>query len=599
MGGVMAGHHPQGTMSIALPEALSVHGASAGEQGNVMNCQSCHTPHGSAFDNLNVADPQTNDLCLPCHQELSPGRWTADSPGHHNTAKPIANPDHAEAIRNMGCRIGHDNQMICASCHQMHNANADHHLLGATLTDSQICIECHEQPAAMLNTAHDLRGSECDQPNLLGQTPTEAGPCSSCHAAHQQAREPFVQPGDPTGTCTTCHAEDRCAGKVSQTGISHPNTAASTCQSCHKPHDNMHEPFLQKRHDELCASCHAKQHSHLGGAHDFADRPDLTNAHGYHPERTGLCGFCHGIHNANGPSLWVATETPPKHPNDYCLSCHQAGGMAASHPTPPLLHPSGQATAGSPLNKNAKLPRYNEQLAHADEGMIACGTCHAVHGDSEQSPALIRNVAGADSLQMCLQCHESAKSIQTSLHAPEFIGRHAEVMSDHGSTEYCAPCHQVHHPDRTAEASKLENEPDAVARMWFAPTGDPKLPADLRQCLGCHSASGGAKQVNVVTHPAIPMQNIVEPSDPGYMPLADEKGTLGSGGRVTCRTCHLPHGRSFDNNKKAGEKETTPVRLRAKKPMIRRYADNSLCVNCHGAEGLHLYLYYHYPEKRR
>ena len=118
----------------------------------------------------------------------------------------------------------------------------------------------------------------------------------------------------------------------------------------------------------------------------------------------------------------------------------------------------------------------------------------------------------------------------------------------------------------------------------------------MRVCLGCHGQWGKATQVKVTVHPTVPMRNAAAPGAPGFLPLADEKGTLGPEGRITCRTCHTPHGRLPG----AGMPVVDPAKVTDEElhdlaTLLRPYSAPNLCTGCHGFQGMSYYLYYHFP----
>jgi len=136
--------------------------------------------------------------------------------------------------------------------------------------------------------------------------------------------------------------------------------------------------------------------------------------------------------------------------------------------------------------------------------------------------------------------------------------------------------------------------------MWAAPTAEVSLPADTEKCLGCHSQAGGAKSITPTVHPPVALQNVELNAVPASLPLFDQQGKPDANGQITCRTCHIPHGRTFDSNPLEQLGAELPIReLTARRPMIRPYAAPNLCSTCHGLDGLRLYLYYHDPLKRR
>jgi predicted CXXCH cytochrome family protein len=602
-------NHPFVGMPQTVQADLNEQDVSAGPQGKVI-CQSCHTPHGSTFNNLLVADPRQNRLCLDCHEELQPELWKETPSYNHHRDQSLTDATFRKAIRNMGRYVGKNNTLACLSCHQMHEARTERHILADTLEGSRLCLRCHPDQSVVLETGHDLRKNNPEIPNLMGRTPVTDGPCSACHGAHQEALAAYPQPDDPQGDCRTCHAEGRGAGYATFESNDHPYRLTSNdipagvdmplfeplkektggrvlgCQSCHQPHDNEHDWFLQQKHDALCSQCHSEHAESLAGAHDFTGHPGLKNADDYTAAEVGECGFCHTMHDAYGPVLWAANKTEAELPSDLCRSCHQAGGMAEDYPTHDLRHPNGPNTQKAVVEMASSLPLYNRNAHHDPNGFMTCSTCHQSHGDSTETMDLLYESHPQNTVAICLSCHKEVHTIRGSLHREDFLQNMQSPHDDLQSTAFCAPCHVTH----------VRPEMEAVG-MWAAPIADQQYPQTMRKCLGCHGPAGSAKQVNVTYHPPVAMNNTRSPSSSGYMPLADEQGRFGSQGEITCQTCHLPHGRELQETK-SGAERVSSSELQSLKPMIRAYQPPNLCSSCHGFAGLQLYLYYHKPQER-
>lgn len=609
-GGPAAGAHPVGGMPWAIPAELIEAGARQGPNPRELTCRVCHRAHGSRQDHLLVLGAGGGELCLSCHAKLRPGLWRTDAAREHPQTPPLSNDVQRQAITAMGTRIGTNDTLTCLSCHKIHHGVTDRYLLADTLTDSRLCIRCHPERQQMANSAHDLRHSAPTERNRLGQTPAQSGPCGACHSFHQYARRPDPQPADVAGTCATCHQAGRCAEKVTGLPFGHPlemsadrasskrlftlsNTqpAASrrlVCVSCHDPHLTNHGYFLVDQSDRICGECHQSHTARLAGHHDFVSRPDLRNARDRGPAQTGKCGFCHGIHGTTGPLLWSATARQPEKPDEMCLACHASEPHALAKAAPALQHPSGPSTAGKVTSTDSSYPLYDDRCRQSSDGFVSCASCHDVHGDSHADSALVRGEGEHKSPAACLTCHPNVGPIESTMHSQEFMQRHLIAANDSCSARFCAPCHAVHR----GASDLLATGQSGGVFDWPSP--------DMRFCLRCHGTGGHATLVRVTLHPAIPMRNAAASDQPGFLPLADDHGRLGEEGRVTCQTCHLPHGRPPSAGLPAIDASTTRDEgYRGLKALLRPYAVPNLCSSCHGSEGLSNFLYYHHPEKRR
>jgi len=600
------GTHPIGGLPWPVPEKLLAAGARVGPAAGQLVCQTCHTAHGPPETHHLVLGTESSQLCLTCHEKLRPGLWEPGAPREHPVNPPLQTEAQFRAIKEMGTRVGAENRLICLSCHKVHHGLAGRYMLAAPLKDSRLCLLCHPGRESLFGTAHDLRTSAPAARNLLGQTPAESGPCGACHSFHEFSRRPAPTKLDPTGLCATCHRAGQCAERQSGLPFSHPDGVAPenvppgaalelyprlddptkrglACLTCHDPHETRHPHFLRMEPSALCAQCHPAQNVPAGGKHDFTSRLQLKNGRDRTAAQSGTCGFCHAVHNANGPMMWVATPQKPATPAALCTECHREDGPAAAHAGGRLLHPDGPPTADRLRALKAELPLFAENGERSRQGFLACGTCHDPHAGPGGPPGMLRTGAAPAANSVCVNCHPRTEYLQVSLHKPSLLGAYP------GADRVCGPCHAVHARPGVHTTG-----------MWAGPLGPSTEVAVMRRCTGCHSAGGGAPVIEWAEHPSVPLQNLVPPANPSFMPLVNEKGEAGSQGRIVCITCHLPHGRSPAAVLPGGAPEAIDLPdLRAVMPMLRPYVAPTLCDQCHGFDGLRRFLYYHYPEKRR
>jgi predicted CXXCH cytochrome family protein len=585
------GTHPIGGMPWSVPDELVAAGAEVGPDPKRLTCQTCHTPHGSREEHLLVMGTESNQLCLTCHKKLRPGLWRPELAREHPQNPTLSSQAQRDAIRDMGTKTGPGETLICLSCHKLHHGQAGRSMLADVQTESQLCLRCHPGRYDVVGTSHDLRISAPEERNRLGRSPQQSGPCGACHSFHHFARRPDPKPHDRTGLCTSCHQEGRCAGQATGLPFAHPSklptdalpdslelplfssddedaTKTLVCLTCHDPHKTRHDHFLRDKPDAVCASCHGEHTTSLGGGHDFVSRhPELRNGRNEPASETGNCGFCHGVHGGDDRALWVATETPPKQSDDLCLQCHREEGLASSTVAGALLHPT--------------------DLPTLDEAMT-CMTCHDPHGGAGGEPSMLRTGGHPSPDTLCANCHDQVDTVTLSMHRPEVLEAHAHKTKVAWSATMCAPCHAVHARPGVKNVG-----------AWTGPLGPDTVPADARLCMGCHGPNGGATTVAPVDHPAVALHNVVPTDSAGYLPLIDDKGLHDSSGKISCSTCHLPHGRSHDDPtpRTNGEKGRADL-LQARKPMLRPYIAPNLCTSCHGFDGLRRFLYFHDPSKR-
>jgi len=112
----------------------------------LMECSSCHNPHGGTNEHLIDAD-SVNDLCLSCHQEKrGPFLWE-HSPVHED----------------------------CLTCHTAHGSNHPGLLVARTV---QLCQSCHLQ-----GRHQSVAGTETAMWNINRQ-------CLNCHPAIHGSNHP-------------------------------------------------------------------------------------------------------------------------------------------------------------------------------------------------------------------------------------------------------------------------------------------------------------------------------------------------------------------------------------------------------------------------
>jgi len=409
------GTHPMGGMPWPVPASLVAAGARVGPDERRLICQTCHTPHGAREDHLLVMPTQSSQLCLTCHKKLRPTMWQMAMLREHPQNPPLATDAQRQAIKEMGTKTGPGETLVCLSCHKLHRGQAGRAMLADTLHDSRLCLRCHPERKSLFGSVHDLRTTAPEERNRLGQTPEQSGPCGACHSFHQFARRPDPRPEDPTGLCLSCHEPGEPGEKAPGLPFNHPVELAVSklppespdlelfpdeqhdskkriaCLTCHDPHETQRPHFLRADPDEVCAKCHPGKAATLAGAHDFTQRPELTNGRGQTAAQTGKCGFCHAVHGpAVGPMMWVATKTAPKDPDDLCVQCHRPGGLAAAKPVSKFRHPTGPDAQMVGGTGDAAVPLFTADLRRAEEGFVACASCHDPHGDSTASAGLFR-----------------------------------------------------------------------------------------------------------------------------------------------------------------------------------------------------------------
>ena len=309
-----------------------------------VNCHECH--HATVIEDamllirFALARPDDVDkhavvrdeACTNCHESEN-ARWVqvAATAGHEV---------HAEQ-ENIACTKCHGVTVhrftppgtICVLCHE------DKHIEVSGMADMH-CTACHEYLAVEDQQIIPGQGEHTLLPTREGCLEchlalTEIGvtwpedapmqfPCGDCHQPHEQAELKV--------DCVSCHAGIPAQGL--HAGVVH---AASTCQTCHQPHQ------WQMEARETCLTCHADRTEHNTGTacalcHSFSG-PAVTNAHpgttptpqaGETPEPTGPPAVPHTLEGRSECTMCHAEGGLVPFPVDHagrtsetCLACHE------------------------------------------------------------------------------------------------------------------------------------------------------------------------------------------------------------------------------------------------------------------------------------
>lgn len=645
--GVGFGTHPTGGMPWPVPDALIAAGAKAAPNSREITCQVCHTPHGSSTDHLLVMGVTSNELCVTCHGMMRPGMFREGGHAEHPLS-PVVNAEQKAAIERMGTRIGDGEKLICLSCHKLHHGKGERFMLAADLHNSEMCINCHSDKTSLFGTSHDLRLNFPAEKNRLGMTPETGGPCSSCHMFHRYARAPEPHPSDAIGQCTTCHQQGRCAQERSLPSHNHPG---NSCVACHNPHETRFGCYLRGTPTDTCLSCHAEQGRMLGGAHDFTALPPVAARQAAESRiREALAGS-----TAARPALvtdtaiqhQAAQNIDSAHPGssvstaalrlsltgDACTACHKPHGSSEADRfrVPPEMNLDGERLTGAALAEAACTachvgagwdargsfaavhPRTIKDPSRAgtlplscDAGgndQIGCRTCHDPH---VRTPSLVRVAEGESAGGLCVQCHSDVSQVLLTSHGairPDPSGtlvgddwKVADVHSGHPGFESnaCAACHSLHAESSVMERSLLTRPPAGIVSVeggWM--TGQD------RYCSACHREGGPSHPPKIASHPDLPLTSVLTAGADAALPLFNDAGDPDPRGRITCRTCHVPHGQRSDPEQLIRLADLPSDQRKSFRLLLRPFVPPNACTTCHGADGLWRFLYYHDPSRRR
>lgn len=571
--GPQAGMHPIGAIQRDIPNTVLQAGAIKNANPREITCATCHSVHDSWEDGLLVLSKESNQLCLGCHTESLACAADGKSPAKH-ALMPQLNENQVAEVRGWQGAVGPNRELLCVSCHRIHGGDGPAGLLAFDPGNVANCIGCHPGESTVLRSQHDLTVAN-NATNSRVRVPQSGNACRACHDAHGPARDRVVTAADPSGTCTSCHREDDWAATKRVAGMQHPKSA---CTDCHEPHAGGLGGMLKQPEADLCVHCHADEAALIGGPHDYSATPD---SHRWEKARLsgGLCLSCHVPHGGKRPDLFRLGGEPSENHDDVCLTCHSDanwrsdGAVAAIHPHEISCDESKVAAPLVPKDQAGNM-------------RIGCRTCHNPHGG--QAPIHLARVApGTPTESLCLGCHENKSHISQTGHAPEKLASH-ELPTDS-----CKPCHAMHATWGDTFGQMLSGR--------FLPGANEKIGNEIDQrfpCLSCHHERGLAPLPAVVSHPKISLAVATGLQEPGYLPLFDAAGHETPEGQVTCRTCHVAHGRLELLEHVPAEAQASQAELRLMRMQVRAFVAPNICTTCHGMDGRRKFLFFHDPEKR-
>jgi len=477
-------------LSIMQPNAKNDKGQTVSESGL---CSACHIPHGAKGPALasRLLEPGTSPVlgtCLACHKtdgiakkkiigqkhshplnvsvknvgisiKNKSKNWLSSRKNKNAKRKLVALP----LFDKQGNRTEQADLIACGTCHDPHNwtplkskvtkkskkdprtysgTGNNSFLRIAQGSNSNLCINCHVDKAAVIPTRHNPNAFKGEQAKLMkrsGKKRLESGICGTCHKAHNAFGPGLWGRKQGKGNsaieklCNDCHkspgsAQDMLIGEYSHPVGKKMDTNVTIgkmprfdnngnrvktggnidCSTCHDPHQwdptninsvaganlkvegNVNNSFLRLRADKksgLCLKCHKTQSRVAGTDHDLSiTAPYSKNSLGQTVSQSGICGTCHAVHNSkSSSSLWGREVGPGEDPAaKVCFSCHAKGGIAKSKVIPNKLasHPRDIAVWSGVIRKAAGLSNDAGMPVFDDKGnraKVGNITCPSCH----------------------------------------------------------------------------------------------------------------------------------------------------------------------------------------------------------------------------
>ncbi len=519
------------------------------------NCLLCHLEWaeapGAALPKTSVKAVASSKMCYSCHNGvLMDSRLLIQHGGQHPSVDDA--PKDKITLKHMQERkdklpslfpLTAEREMLCTSCHTPHN-DADKHetlhlenrnsWLRVSTHNGDLCERCHESKQKTAREADaKKRGLNHPLAVIFAKAPAKDAP--------GYVKEEKLAQGLPDS--------------LTQLSASLDQSNKLICQSCHQVHGGVSNELLTttQENSELCVQCHASKNSkdkkdaHHLGIHPVHEKLEKPIKIADKEVTTVQCASCHKVHAGTlGTPLLPKTQ---QHSDEICADCHKQ--QYAKN------RDDARHKGVHPVNFTLEEPiKFGDSEVKA----ITCSTCHAVHGGSPDTAALVNKVKNAEAL--CVDCHKrqhaqdvdaaKAKGIHPTkgkLEEPVTINK--TKIKELG----CLSCHSVHH-----------GEQDTPALVQADKNGE--------LCEHCHA------QKQAVVGSDHDLRITAKDSKNHYAQTPGEAGVCGS-----CHSMHQHEG-----------KETTPkLHLDAVKSVLQPadpqrdeviFKEDALCLNCHQKQGV-------------
>ncbi|BDV44332.1 cytochrome c [Geotalea uraniireducens] len=624
-------------------------------------CHSVHNPYSSS--SLKISPPflrtnNTNDaMCLDCHRPRNTVDHTKGTHpvGVNYAAKAAARTDEFYATPQnsnpanptSAMRLSANGSVVCTTCHGVHFTDSNSRtfdnassarmgllstsrgmllrtdLRGATVSDSNICTNCHKSADDPANTNARVKNHNGNKNQNIQ--------CADCHGGHVDAADgttPNVylinrfmnvstQYGairnkkvlfqytsataenynkDAYGVCLACHSP------LPSTIGQHSSNDASVCKSCH-----THSQGFSAN----CTSCHGfppktntasgpdgyakdgvRDYSTSGIFKDESATPHATHAGGgsYY---SYSCDQCHKGNSHNTGSfqdLFLDTTGTIGAANGGTPTYNKALGNGNETCTTTYCHSDGVGNYKSPLwagqkgtifgtggecsSCHAAAPATNAHSRHIVTKGYGCVTCHAATVSSNSVIAnkakhvngtkdlLFSGAIGAKTL--------SGSDCSTVYCHSDGKGSPAFVTPSWGTpaTGQCNSCHR-------ATGVTAINTYGHTAHLTA--TYGPNFGAVEGACANCHTYTGEISATHV--------DGSIEVVSSNCTTSCHKQSVVWTGGRVACSSCHtVPL--SVINGNTAPEKPNFSTTGHGQAAV--NYNASRDCANCHDANSQHI-----------
>ena len=303
----------------------------------------------------------------------------------------------------------------------------------AAATESEVCLECHEDPEMQRETAYRTGTPVFVDAAELVASVHEDLDCVDCHAdASDDHAEQLPPPA-----CAECHDEVAAdyAGSLHGVALERGVADAPTCGDCHGGHrilppDDPMSPTHPRSVPHTCAACHADV--------EFIERRPVSIG-------APLAGYEQSVHfGALQRGEHGAT----------CTDCHESHALyKPSDPRSAIFDLNIPATCGqchAEIRDVYDQSIHGRALAFGNTDAPDCADCHGEHEIRGPEDPASRVYPAHISKTTCVWCHESEQIVKRyglpAQRRSTYIDSYHGLADRAGSTEVanCASCHGVH-----------------------------------------------------------------------------------------------------------------------------------------------------------
>ncbi|MFQ5479895.1 MAG: cytochrome c3 family protein [Thermodesulfobacteriota bacterium] len=401
----------------ALPAAVKL------DKNNMVQCTSCHDPHGTIYPAFMVTSLENGVLCEACHTKRY---WGAGSAHRDSLAvwnQTGENPYHLD-MGAAGFADDTPQMQSCLACHRSHGGVAAKSLLKGTdpvsstmVAEEWTCLNCHNGNVAGKDinalfakiSKHDVKGVS---------------------GAHIPSRDP-VAPGDP----------------ARETAANINFTRHAECSDCHNPHG-------------VQAGNHA-----VGGINGNVIGPNLLGSWGVMPTIWPLSGPAFSYQVVDFTSTLPGGDNLEGY---LCIKCHS---YYAYSTIPPNV-PSGDPNSGGIVRQSDPTDDFNIN----NKGF------HPVFGQGKNRPPIGANPNWPKNLDGSPNGLGLTNTF--SYVEPTSLPRTGFYNFKHDSTMTCTDCHG---PDRTSLLGPLDPQgPHGSNNKWILRSNETGVGTLGNFCYNCH-----------------------------------------------------------------------------------------------------------------